>query len=57
MLIKIAGMVVINSRGNAAGVVKMDIVVEKVGPLEMDAMDHLVVMASMLVFLNQMLVR
>ena len=54
MLIKIAGMVVINSRGNAAGVVKMDIVVEKVGPLEMDVMDHLGVITIMLVFFNQL---
>ena len=42
-------------KGNAAGVGQMDTVAEKVG-LEMDVMDHLVVMTSMVVFLTQMMV-
>ena len=54
MLVKIAGMVVINSKGNVVGVVQMDTVAEKIGPVEMDVMDHLVVMASMLVFLSRL---
>ena len=56
MLVKIAGMVVINSKGNVVGVVQMDTVAEKIGPVEMDVMDHLVVMTSMVVFLTQMMV-
>jgi len=54
MLVKIAGMVVINSKGNVAGVVQMDTVAEKVGPLEMDVMDRMVVITSMLVFFNRL---
>ena len=50
MLVKIAGMVVINSKGNAVGVVQMDIVA-KMENLEMDVMGHLVVLTSMLVLL------
>ena len=53
MLVKIAGMVVINSKGNVAGVVQMDTVAEKVGPLEMDVMDYLVVKTTMFAFLDQ----
>ena len=55
MLVKIASQVVMEYKGNAAGVVQMDTVAEKVG-LEMDVMDHLVGMTSMLVFLTQMMV-
>ena len=54
MLVKIAGMVVINSKGNVVGVVQMDTVAEKVGPLEMDVMDPLVDITSMLVFFNRL---
>ena len=54
MLVKIVGTIVITSKGNVAGVVHMDIVVKKVGHLEMDVMGHLVVMTSMLVFLNRL---
>ena len=53
MLIKIAGLVVIKSKGNVAGVVQMDTVAEKDGPLEMDVMDHLVVITTMFAFLGQ----
>ena len=41
-------------RENVAGVVLMDTVAEKVGPLEMDVMDHLVVITFMLVFFTQL---
>ena len=54
MLVKIVGAIVIQSKGNVAGVVQMDTVAEKIGPVEMDVMDHLVVMASMLVFLSRL---
>ena len=50
MLVKIASQVVMEYKGNVAGVVQMDTVAEKVGPLEMDVMDHLVVINLMLVF-------
>ena len=50
MLVKIAGMVVMDSKGNAIGVVQMDIVA-KMENLEMDVMGHLVVLTSMLVLL------
>ena len=53
MLVKIAGMVVINSKGNVAGVVQMDTVAEKVGPLEMDVMVHSGVMKNMFALLSQ----
>ena len=54
MLVRTAGMVVISVKGNVAGVVQMDTVVEKVGHLEMDVMGHLVVITSMLVFLTRL---
>ena len=54
MLVKIATQVVINSKGNVVGVVQMDTVAEKVGSVEMDVMDHLVVKTSMLVFLSRL---
>ena len=43
MLGKIAWQVVMEHKGNVAGVVQMDTVAEKAGPLEMDVMGHLVV--------------
>ena len=54
MLVKTAGMIVISVKGNVPGVVQMDTVAEKIGHVEMDVTDHLVVMASMLVFLSQL---
>merc|ERR1719495_1220262 len=54
MLVKTAGMVVISVKGNVAGVVHMDTVAEKVGPLKMGVMGQLVVITSMLVFLGQL---
>ena len=53
MLVKTAGMVVISVKGNVAGVVQMDTVVEKHGPVETDVMDHLVGITFMLVFSNR----
>ena len=50
---KIVGYIVILPKGNVAGVVQMDIVAEKDGPLEMDVMDHLVVMLAIDVFVNR----
>ena len=41
-------------KGNVAGVVRMDTVVEKHGPVETDVMDHLVGITFMLVFSNQL---
>ena len=38
MQVKIAGMNVISIKGNVAGVVQMDIVAEKIRPLEMDVL-------------------
>ena len=55
MLVKIASQVVMEYRGNAVGVVLKDTVAEKIGPLVMDVMDHLVVITSMLVFLTRYL--
>ena len=54
MLVKIASQVVMEYRGNVAGVVQMDTVAENVIPVKTDAMDHLVVKTSMLVFLSQL---
>ena len=53
MLVKIASQVVMEYRGNVTGVVQMDTVAEKVGLLEMDVMDHLVVKTTMFAFLGQ----
>ena len=53
MQVKIAGMNVISIKGNVAGVVQMDTVAEKVGPLEMGVMEHLVVKTTMFAFLGQ----
>ena len=53
MLVKIASQVVMEYRGNVAGVVQMDTVAEKVGPLAMDVMDLLAVMINMLVMSSQ----
>ena len=52
MLVKIATQVVTAHKENVAGVVQMDTVAEKVGPLAMDVMDILVVMINMLVILS-----
>ena len=46
---KIAGIHVIKSKENVIGVAVKDIVVEKVGQLEMDVMVHLVEITNMLV--------
>ena len=53
MLVKIAMEVVTANKENVAGVVQMDTVAEKAGPLEMDVMDHLVVITTMFAFLGQ----
>ena len=53
---KIVGYIVILPKGNVAGVVQMDTVAEKVGPLEMDVMDHLVVKTTMFAFLGQQVI-
>ena len=53
MLVKIVGAIVIQSKGNVAGVVQMDTVAEKHGPVETDVMDHLVGITFMLVFSNR----
>ena len=56
MLGKIAWQVVMEHKGNVAGVVQMDTVAEKVWPLEMDVMDHLVVKTTMFAFLGQQVI-
>ena len=53
MLDKIATQVVTGNRENVVGVVQMDTVAEKVGPLAMDVMDLLAVMINMLVMSSQ----
>ena len=52
-MIKIVGHIVILPKGNVAGVVRMDTVAEKHGPVETDVMDHLVGITFMLVFSNR----
>ena len=53
MLDKIATQVVTGNRENVVGVVQMDTVAEKHGPVETDVMDHLVGITFMLVFSNR----
>ena len=53
MLGKIAWQVVMEHKGNVAGVVQLDTVAEKVGCLEMDVMDHSGVMKNMFALLSQ----
>ena len=50
MLVSIAGKVAKENKGNVAGAVQMAIVAEKVGTVEMDVMDQLVVITTILVF-------
>ena len=50
----LVGNIVIEPKGNVAGVVQMDTVAENVIPVKTDVMDHLVVKTSMLVFLSQL---
>ena len=52
MLVKNVGTIVMD-KGNVAGVVQMDTVAEKHGPVETDVMDHLVGITFMLVFSNR----
>ena len=56
MLVKIATQVVTGNKENVVGVVQMDTVAEKVGPLEMGVMDHLVVKTTMFAFLGQQVI-